>query len=110
MSWAFVCSSEVLDAGFLDYSRLVCWFGWEGADGEGVAMSSVVVRRIWGTLVGERLANAVSAGNDDPRLMIETSQAGCLLYVQVADCLSMSDGEHSTAVTVVFMPNRSLAS
>ena len=83
MSWAFVCSSEVLEAGFLDYSRLVCWFGWEGADGEGVAMSSVVVRRIWGTLVGERLANAISAGNDDPRLMIETSQAGCLLYVQM---------------------------
>jgi hypothetical protein len=33
MSWAFVCSSEVLEAGFLDCSRLVCWFGWEGADG-----------------------------------------------------------------------------
>jgi hypothetical protein len=38
-------------------------------------MSSVVVR--W-TLVGEKLVNAVSAGNDDQRLMIETSQAGSL--------------------------------
>jgi hypothetical protein len=32
-SWAFVCSSEVLEAGFWDCSRLICWFGWEGADG-----------------------------------------------------------------------------
>jgi hypothetical protein len=57
-SWDFVCSSEVLEAGFLDCSRLVCWFGWEGADGsiirEGLVMSLVVVRWIWGTLVGEK--------------------------------------------------------
>ena len=79
---AFVCSSEVLEVGFLDCCRLVCWFGWEGADGsvigEEVAISSVMVRRISGTLVGEKLANAVSAGNDGRRLMTETSNAGSL--------------------------------
>jgi hypothetical protein len=31
-SWTFVCSSGVLEAGFLDCSRLVCWLSWEGAD------------------------------------------------------------------------------
>lgn len=45
-------------------------------------MSSVVVRQIWGALVDGRLASAVSVGNDDLRPMIETSRAGCLLYVQ----------------------------
>jgi hypothetical protein len=85
-SWAFVCSSEVLEAGFLGCSRLVCWFGWEGADesivGEGAAMSLVVVRRIWGLwwVKGwRRLAKDVSAGNDDQRPMIETQS--CRIFV-----------------------------
>jgi hypothetical protein len=81
-SWDFVCSSEVLEAGFLDCSRLVCWYGWEGADGsivgKGLAISLVLARRIWGSLVVGKLANTVSAGNGDRRSMIETSEAGYL--------------------------------
>jgi hypothetical protein len=47
--------------------------------GEGVAISSVMVRRVLGTLVGgEKLANAVSAGNNGRHLTTETSKAGPL--------------------------------
>ena len=31
-AWDFVCSSKVLEVGFWDWLRLVCWFGWEGAE------------------------------------------------------------------------------
>jgi hypothetical protein len=46
--------------------------------GEGVAISSVMVRRVLGTLVGEKLANAVSAGNNGRHLTTKTSKAGPL--------------------------------
>ena len=32
-SSAFVCCSGGLEVEFLDCSGLVCWLGWEGADG-----------------------------------------------------------------------------
>jgi hypothetical protein len=49
-SWAFVCSSEVLEAGFWDCSRLICWFGWEGADG---------------SIIGEGVSDVLSGGEMD---------------------------------------------
>jgi hypothetical protein len=72
-------------------------------------MSSVVVRQIWGALVDGRLTNAVSVGNDDLRPMIETSRMSAVC-ADVADCLSISDRELSTAIIVVFMLDGNLAS